>query len=102
GGGAALGNASNGVALVGGSGSTVGGTAGGAGNVIRSNGGAGVLVDTTTGNSILRNSIFANGGLGIDLVNGGNAAQPAPAVTSVTTASGTTTIKGTLGGSAPS
>ena len=58
--------------------------------------GVGVLVDQATGNPIFRNSIFQSGGLGISLVNGGNSGQAAPAVTSVTTVGGTTTIGGTL------
>jgi hypothetical protein len=71
-------------------------------NSIRFNAGAGVLVDGASGDAILRNSIFANGGLGISLVNGGNGSQPAPAITSVVTSGGTTTIDGTLSGSTPS
>jgi hypothetical protein len=70
-------------------------------NSIRFNAGAGVLVDGASGDAILRNSIFANGGLGISLVNGGNDSQPAPTITSVVTGGGTTTIDGTLAGSAP-
>src|SRR5205823_521931 len=80
---------------------TVGGTTAGSGNVVRSNGGAGVLVDGSTGNPIFRNSIFANTGLGISLVNGGNDLQPSPTITSVVTGTDTT-ISGTLSGSAPS
>jgi parallel beta-helix repeat protein len=42
-----------------------------AGNVIAHNGTAGVLVTGGTGHAILRNSIFANTGLGIDIGPGG-------------------------------
>src|SRR5206468_3010800 len=88
-------------------GNTVGGTASAAGNTIAFNAGDGVEVDgngiaSSNGDSILRNSIFANGGLGIDLVGGGNHDQPAPSITSVNTGGGTTTINGTLAGSASS
>jgi titin len=73
-------------------------------NRIAFNGGPGVLVDgaphpkgfVASGNSILGNSIFNNAGLGIDLINGGNHDQAAPAITSVTTNGGSTTIDGTL------
>ena len=47
---------------------TIGGTAAGAGNTIAFNVLAGVSVGSGTGNSILSNSIFSNGKLGIDLV----------------------------------
>jgi hypothetical protein len=40
--------------------------------------------------------MFNNGGLGIDLLNGGNHDQAAPAITAVTTNGGSTTIDGTL------
>jgi hypothetical protein len=51
-------------------------------NIIAFNGGDGVLVRKGTGDSILGNSIFDNGGLGIDLQAGGNHNQPAPVLTS--------------------
>ena len=49
-------------------------------NIIAFNGGDGVQVDTptATGNLITRNRIFANGGLGINLTNGGNSDYPGP------------------------
>ena len=55
-------------------------------NVIAFNGRDGVQVDTptATGNLITRNRIFANGGLGIDLTNGGNSAIPAPNIQTTT------------------
>src|SRR5215218_4936699 len=45
----------------------LGGTDSGAANTIAFNGEAGVQVAAGTGNSILRNFLFSNGGLGIDL-----------------------------------
>jgi hypothetical protein len=89
-----LGNRGSGV-LVGGSNNTVGG-AGGAGNTIAFNGGDGVRVDTGTGDAVRLNSIFANAGLGIALVNGGNHNQPAPTLTSATSGGGATTVQGGL------
>ena len=73
-------------------------------NRIAFNGGPGVVVDGTphpkgfvaSGDSILGNSMFNNDGLGIDLLNGGNNNQAAPAITAVTTNGGSTTIDGTL------
>jgi hypothetical protein len=63
------GNVGAGIDLVGVANTTV------SGNVIRDNTGAGVTVgaqspDISVGNTISRNSISANGGLGIDLLNG--------------------------------
>lgn len=80
-------------------------------NTIAHNGNAGVLVTTAagTGNQITRNSIFQNGGLGIDLGatgvtandtgdadTGGNALQNYPILTSVTLSSGNTAVAGTF------
>jgi len=77
-----------------------------------------VLGSAASGNAISRNSVFSNGGIGIDLkggfedaagntVNdpgdvdeGPNGLQNKPVVSSVRTVSGKTTVKGTLG-SAP-
>jgi sugar lactone lactonase YvrE len=66
------GNGVNGVCLDGGGGSnnTIGG-AGGAQNLIAYNGGSGVGISVGTGNAVLENSIFGNGGLGIDLNDDG-------------------------------
>jgi titin len=95
----ALGNVGNGVNVVGGAhANTIGGTPPGAGNVIAFNGGDGVRIDTGTGNAILRNSIFANAGLGIELLNHGNNDQPAPVLTSAVSGGGFTTIQGTFTG----
>jgi hypothetical protein len=93
---------------------TIGGTVAGAGNTIGFNAGTGggindfnvafkrgvgVQVDagSTTGDAILSNSIFANSSrVGIALTNGGNANEPMPTVSSVTTSSTSTTISGTV------
>jgi hypothetical protein len=91
-----LGNGGAGVAISNAFTTTVGGDVGGAGNTIAFNGGDGVRVDTGTGNAVRLNSIFANVGLGIALVNGGNQNQPAPTLTSVTSGGGVTTVQGAL------
>jgi hypothetical protein len=90
-----LGNAQDGV-YVAGSNNTIGGTVAGAGNVIRYNNLDGIVVDKETGNAIQQNSIGLNGGLGIHLINGGNANAAAPVLTAVTVADGTTVLDGTL------
>ena len=59
-------NAGFGVSLLS-SGNTIGGFDDADGNVIAHNGAAGVTVIDGTGNAILRNSIYSNGDLGIDL-----------------------------------
>jgi len=63
-----------GIAIQGGDDSLIGGAAPGAANTIAFNGGTGVEVDAGTDNTISRNSIFSNGGLGIDL--GGDGVTP--------------------------
>jgi CSLREA domain-containing protein len=84
-------------------------TAGG-GNVIGFNGGDGVLIQGTpqnnttqaenSGNSILRNSIFSNKGLGIDLQKGAGLAPnnllPSPVITAVKSGATTSTVHGVL------
>ena len=111
----ALGNSAHGVEIQFGMNNTVGAVFAGVGNLISNNGQAGVaVVFGGTGNSIRGNSIFSNGGLGIDLGNNGVTANDAgdgdsgpndfqnfPVLTSVTSAGGTTTISGSLN-SAPS
>lgn len=92
----------------------IGGTVAGGGNLIELNSGAGVAVSgtTATGNGILGNSIFANGGLGIDLGNDGvtpnspggvgglhtgpNNLQNFPLITAISFGLSSTTIQGTL------
>lgn len=114
----ALGNGLHGVSIFGGtSGNLLGdGTAGGS-NTIAFNGLDGVDVDDScTGNRISHNSIFSNGGLGIDLRGSGegydtdfsnpndpgdtdfaaNNLQNNPVITSAKTVSDTTTIQATL------
>ncbi|MGD2253329.1 MAG: hypothetical protein PVF70_10495 [Anaerolineales bacterium] len=55
----------------------------GPGNVIAFNNGSGVLVfgDTSTGNRITQNSIYSNGGLGIEARSGGNLELAPPTIT---------------------
>ena len=102
---AGLGNA-NGIEIRDSSNNTVGGTIQGAGNIIAFNRGAGIMVVSATGNGIRQNSIFSNGGLGIDLDQNGvtpndpcdgdtgaNNLQNFPVLNSL---SGGTTIAGTL------
>ncbi len=116
-----LGNAA-GISIVDTPGSTVGGTEAGAGNIIAFNGTlcdvhqAGIIVSGSRaiGNRILGNSIFSNGGLGIDLTLvfdgpcgitdnddcdtdvGPNDLQNYPILTSATSGTGSTTIQGSL------
>ncbi len=75
---------------------TIGGTSPAQSNVIAYNTGDGVLVNNSTGVSIRGNSIFANGGLGIDLTNSANNSPVVPVLSSVTSTSRGTTITGTL------
>ena len=94
-----LGNTGDGVDVFGADNNTVGGTATGAGNRIAHNGEDGVSVtfSNDTGNNVLSNSLFSNGGLGIDLGSdgvttndpddpdaGANNLQNFPVITSVT------------------
>lgn len=110
-----LGNGFSGVTVFGGFGNTIGGN-GAASNTIAFNGQDGVSVSGTsagtifgTGNRILGNSIFFNGGLGIDLRDdgvtanddkdtdtGANNLQNFPDISSVFTFGGSTTISGSL------
>ena len=107
-------NSSQGVRVLNGAeNNTIGGAAG-AGNIIAFNLGAGVLVESGNGNDIQSNSIFSNGGLGIDLAPGGvtpndvgdgdagaNNLQNFPVLTSSNgVAGGGVNVKGTLNSSA--
>src|SRR5439155_8116678 len=69
-------------------------------NVIAGNQGAGVSANANFGAvsniSVLGNSIFANGGLGIDLVSGANNSQTNPVLTNVLAASNAVVIQGFL------
>jgi hypothetical protein len=95
-----LGNGGNGVVLLGSSGNTIGGTDAGAGNTIAFNGGDGVLLDTGSGNALLGNTLFANAGLGIDLSNGANNGQAAPALSSAVCGGDVLTVQGSFTGQA--
>jgi CSLREA domain-containing protein len=104
-----LGNTRNGV-WISGSNNEVGGTGGR--NVISNNGGDGVSISSGVGNRILSNSIFSNGGLGIDLAPdgvttndpdsatdsdpGANRLQNFPVINSASSSATSTTIRGTL------
>jgi BACON domain-containing protein/S-layer family protein len=104
----ALGNAQVGVATGGGGlDHVIGGTAAGQGNTIAFNGSTGVAIFTLQ-TTVLSNSIFSNGGLGIDLENNGvtpndtgdtdsgaNNLQNFPVLTSAFMGCGTT-VSGTL------
>jgi ELWxxDGT repeat protein len=98
---------------------TIGGTTAGAGNVIAFNPGDGVLIyQDGTGNRISQNSIHSNGGLGINLEpvgepfhlvtpnhsggsqGGPNNLQNYPVLTGVVSASGATTVSGSLNSTA--
>ena len=85
----------------------------GSGNLIAFNAKAGVAVTGGAGNVISRNSIFSNGGLGIDLNDDGvtpntpggphtgpNNLQNFPVLTSAVSGGGSTTIQGTLNSTA--
>ena len=104
--GATLGNSDEGIRISGGAAAnTIGGS--GAGNTIAFNGGRGVSVSAGI-NPIRGNAIFANGNIGIDLLNNGvtandagdadlgpNGLQNFPVLTAATN-SGVTTVDGTL------
>lgn len=91
---------------------TIGGVSGVAGNKIAHNSQAGVVVQnfaSTIGNLVMLNSVFSNGGLGIDLGNngvtandagdddsGGNTLQNFPVLTSAESSGDSTSISGTL------
>ncbi|HEU4872435.1 MAG TPA: SBBP repeat-containing protein [Pyrinomonadaceae bacterium] len=104
-----LGNFQQGIAISAASNNTIGGTQNEAGNLIAFNGGHAISAFLGTGNTIRRNSIFSNNGLGIDLgmdgvtandVNdtdtGPNQRQNFPVITTVLSSANSTTIQGTL------
>ncbi len=91
-----LGNGGSGILINGTNNTSVGGTLTNAGNTIAFNGGDGVKIQGGDSNPILRNSMFNNTSLGINLVGSANNNQAAPTLTTVTTSSGVTTVKGTL------
>jgi len=106
---AALGNAANGILISGSPNNTVGGVGSASSNTIAFNGAAGVAVASGTGNAILSNSIFLNGGLGIDLGpvgptpndpcdadSGANGLQNFPVITLASAAGASTNVQGTL------
>ncbi len=70
----------------------------GEGNVIAFNSTGGVRVDGagSINNTITKNSIFSNGGLGISLSTGGNLLLPAPVLTIATNQFSETAVSGTL------
>ncbi|MDP9476675.1 MAG: hypothetical protein M3R38_13490 [Actinomycetota bacterium] len=117
----ALGNGFGGVEIFGASAdNTVGGQTAGAANTIAFNSGDGVAIygaqEGNLGNSVLRNSIFSNVGIGIDLIRsvlegdsdrtandpppdadtGANNLQNFPVITSAKTSTTATTIRGRL------
>jgi CSLREA domain-containing protein len=111
---AGLANSGNGVVINAASGNTIGGTTAGSGNVIASNGGLGINIEAAaTNNALLRNSIFQNDGLGIDLNNDGVTANDAgdadsgtnnlqnfPVLTAAGSFGANTNVQGTLNSTA--
>ncbi len=93
---APLGNAGNGILLNNSSHNIIGATTAAAGNRIAYNDLDGVFVESGTNNGIHENSIFGNGGLGIDLGSGANLNQAAPVLTSVQTGGVGSQVLGTL------
>ncbi len=91
-----LGNAGNGILLNNSSHNVIGATTAAAGNRIAFNDLDGVFVESGTNNGIHENSIFDNGGLGIDLGSGANLNQAAPVLTSLQTAGPSVQVLGTL------
>jgi len=102
-------NVSSGIFIANSLNSAIGGTQSGAANKIAFNGSAGITVIDSTRIRINGNSIFSNGGLGIDLGadgvtsndttdtdTGANLLQNFPVLTSVQSSGGSTTIQGSL------
>lgn len=108
-----IGNSSNGVLIGGSSGNSVGSAGSASSNTIAFNGGAGVAVTSGVSNLIQSNSIFSNGGLGIDLGptgvtpndvgdgdSGANNLQNFPVLSSASAAGTSTVVQGTLNSAA--
>ena len=93
---APLGNARDGVHIMGASNNYIGATDPGGGNTIAFNGGDGVLVEIGTGNAIRANAIFANAGRGIELRSHGNDNQAAPVLETAVSDGMTISIAGAL------
>jgi hypothetical protein len=89
-------NTGNGILIVNSSNNAIGGLASGAGNIITANGGNGVFVQSGQRNTIQRNSIYGNTGLGIRVLNGANANQAAPVLTTAVTMPRGIRVTGTL------
>jgi hypothetical protein len=111
----ALPNALKGVDIFGPTGVVIGGTTAAARNVIAFNGAEGVNIADSTGIVVIGNSIFSNGGLGIDISpNGPNAndacdtdtgdndLQNFPVITSAVISAPNVTISGTMNSTASS
>ena len=103
----ALPNLQGGVRVSDSSSNVIGGEQSGAANKIAFNGGPGVVVFSGTGNTVRANSIYSNGGLGIDLTNdgvtgndindadtGANLLQNFPLLTAATSDGTTTSVQG--------
>ncbi|MFI5457958.1 MAG: beta strand repeat-containing protein, partial [Isosphaerales bacterium] len=94
---APLGNEVNGIIISNdASDNSIGGTGGGQGNTIAFNVAAGVSVQSGAGNSILSNSIFSNGHLGIELLGTGNDSQNAPSISGASGGGTGSNIQGSL------
>jgi hypothetical protein len=96
-----LGNLGDGIRVTSGSHNTIGGVAApngprGPRNVIAFNALDGVFIQSGIGNGIHENSIYGNGGPGIDLGAGANLNQAAPVLSSVTTGPLAIQVAGTL------
>lgn len=97
---AAMPNGGNGVNIINSSGNTIGGTGATSANVIANSAANGVLVQSGNNNGILRNSIYGNTQLGIDLQPGANNNQAAPVLTAVDIQPSGIKITGTLNSTA--
>jgi hypothetical protein len=102
-------NTQQGILILGAINNTIGGTQSEASNKIAFNGGPGVGVSSGSGDVIRGNSIFSNGGLGIDLGadgvtpndlgdgdTGSNQLQNFPVISGIQSTSNSTTIQGSL------